>query len=123
MKKNYNVSFNAQMNEADLKAMRKYFYETMEQDMNILVDGLEIKPADNDFECADTITLYEGSYRHDMITGEIQIWDDESIRYDDVASLDIGDVVELDFVDIERHDFYQVVGKTAHSVVFGLYEN
>jgi hypothetical protein len=49
MKKVYKITFNAVFTEDDVRAMNKYFYDTMNESMEIEeVWGLEIKEAETD---------------------------------------------------------------------------
>lgn len=48
-KKWYTVTFSAEMTEDDVRAMNKYFYDTMEEAMQISpCANLEIKPEDEE---------------------------------------------------------------------------
>ena len=55
MKKIYKITFYAELNEDDVRAMNKYFYDTMNESMDIpIVYGLEMEdtgavvPGDDD---------------------------------------------------------------------------
>ena len=47
-KKTYRISFMADLTEDDVRAMKKYFYDAMEEAMQISeCTGLDIEPEDN----------------------------------------------------------------------------
>jgi hypothetical protein len=51
MKKTYKITFNAELSEEDVRAMKKYFYDTMNESMEISdVWGLELEAIDGDSE-------------------------------------------------------------------------
>lgn len=67
MKNWYKVEFYAEMDDKDIRAMNKYFFESMADAMDIEnCEGLKITPdepsSDPDDEIVDTIQVREGMY-------------------------------------------------------------
>ena len=58
--KTYKITFNAELSEEDVRAMKKYFYDTMNESMEILnVWGLELEAIDGDNDGGKEVSFAE----------------------------------------------------------------
>lgn len=91
-KKWYKVTFYAEMDDNDVRAMNKYFYQTMREQMEITpCEGLQIEEEQKKPE--GTVCVSEYDYELDLRTGAIKI--DKRVRKD----FDEGLIIDVCFVD------------------------
>ncbi len=70
--KTYKITFNANLSEADVKAMRKCFYEAMNQSMEIYdLWGLTLEPEDDDYLDEVTDADVEDLHKYTMHIDDI----------------------------------------------------
>jgi hypothetical protein len=98
-KKWYTITFSAQMTEDDVRAMKKCFYDAMEEAMEISpCANLEITLEDDQDEEADLVLDSEELLDFDMRTGNIKV--DKDIFDDFIPNT----YVNIQFVDDNRED-------------------
>ena len=97
-KKWYTITFSAKMSEDDVSAMKKCFYDAMEEAMQISsCAALDIELEDDQDEDADLV-LESDTYELDLKTGNIKVYKD---IFDDFV---LNTYINISFVDDNVED-------------------